>query len=148
MPFLSKTSEEPEAPPNSILAGRIFPALHKYSGGMQFDFHDPGKKAGNRTATAATLVDQEDPDDVIEALFKTLNDLWEDDKEIFSFYESEWMPELETFWAKQARHTYLKLSPDIMKHLCRIYNHSVGYANKNIRAIAEQAHSELCEIVL
>jgi hypothetical protein len=115
---------------------------------MQFDFHDPGKKAGNRTSTAATLEDQGDPDDIVEALLKTLNGLWEDDRKVFEYYESEWMPELEIFWAKQARRTYLKLSDEITKHLCRIYNRGVGYANKNICATAEQAHSELCETVL
>jgi hypothetical protein len=49
---------------------------------VQFDFQDPGKKAGDRTSTAATVEDQEDPDDIVEALFKTLNDLWEDDKKV------------------------------------------------------------------
>jgi hypothetical protein len=33
VPFESNTSDEPEAPANTTLAGRIFPALHKYSGG-------------------------------------------------------------------------------------------------------------------
>jgi hypothetical protein len=45
VPFKSTSSKKPEAPSITTFAGQIYLALQKYSGGMQFDFHNPDKRS-------------------------------------------------------------------------------------------------------